>query len=75
MFALPLYRILKSECDVLHFGKKSMPKLADLMKRHLHVNEEVAITLDWSGYDLSVPGWLIRHGFHILKQMLDFSRL
>lgn len=32
------------------------------------------LNLDWSGFDATVPAWLIRDAFDILKRQLDFTR-
>jgi hypothetical protein len=48
----------------------------DDMTRQLHnVNNTVIAGLDWSGFDTTVPAWLIRDAFSVLKLSFRFDQI
>jgi hypothetical protein len=70
-WALPYMDWLETR-DEVHFGHHSMQKLALRMST---LDPDLAdITLDWSGFDTTVPTFLIEMAFGIVKEAFDFTK-
>lgn len=73
MFAAPLiraYTASRSHYGLwLNFAKGDMRGL--MASRH---KRNVWLGADWDGFDATVPAWLIRDSFSILRSYMDFSR-
>jgi len=71
-WAIPYYGFLENEVDAVHFGEGSMIRLAkQLMSGLAGHDDAVEVTLDWSGFDASVPNFLIDDAFSILASAFD----
>jgi hypothetical protein len=71
-WAIPYYKHLEENVPAVHFGQGSMQKLAKMMVSGLATHDECTeITLDWSGYDGSVPNFLIDDAFDIIFGSFD----
>lgn len=73
VFAMPLIQAYKSQRKSyaiwLQYSKGGMKYLCSLRKKHAKW-----LGLDWSAYDSTIPPWLIRDAFGILREQFDFSQ-
>jgi len=71
-WALPYYSHLEQNVPEVHFGEGSMQNLAKhLMSGIANHDNAVEVTLDWSGFDTSVPNFLIDDAFDIIFSSFD----
>lgn len=42
---------------------------------HTNLKGKVAISFDFSGFDRTVPAWLIKDVFTIIENHIDFSKM
>jgi hypothetical protein len=71
-WALPYYSFLEEQVPEIHFGEQSMIRLAKhLMSGLANHDDAVEVTLDWSGFDSSVPNFLIDDAFDIIFDSFD----
>jgi len=61
----------------MHFGAQAMPRLSKLLNMNLEhgSHSRTAITLDWKGFDYSIPAFLIKDAADILVRSIDFTRM
>jgi len=71
-WALPYYKFLEEEVPAVHFGEGAMQRLAKMMMSDVASHSECAeVTLGWSGFDSSVPNFMIDDAFSILFDAFD----
>jgi len=71
-WAIPYYEFLEQEVPAVHFGEGAMQRLAKMMMSDVASHSEsTEVTLDWSGFDGSVPNFMIDDAFDILFGAFD----
>jgi len=71
-WAIPYYKFLEEEVPTVHFGENSMQRLAkNLVSGLANESECTEVTLDWSGFDSSVPNFMIDDAFDIIFKSFD----
>lgn len=50
-----------------------MPRLNEILNIDISDRDLIAYTFDWSGFDYSIPSWLINEAFDILEELIDFD--
>jgi len=71
-WAIPYYQFLEEEVPTVHFGEGSMQRLAKQLVSDIASHSEcVEATLDWSGFDSSVPNHMIDDAFNIVFNSFD----
>lgn len=75
LWGLPYSDFLKNQVDIIHFGEKSMQKLASHFMKNLdgHTDKK-EITLDISEFDKHIPTWLISDAFDILWNSFEQNK-
>uniref|UniRef100_A0AAU8J5J1 RNA-dependent RNA polymerase n=1 Tax=Nigrospora oryzae partitivirus 2 TaxID=3231912 RepID=A0AAU8J5J1_9VIRU len=71
-WALPYYKFLEEEVPTVHFGEGAMQSLAKTLVAGLATESECTeVTLDWSGFDSSVPNFMSEDAFDIIFNSFD----
>jgi hypothetical protein len=71
-FAVPIVNLFEFHESPIFHGKtmlKELPGFIDSM----FINDGQAVVVDWSGFDATLPPWLIQIAFKIVRQNLELS--
>lgn len=59
----------------MHFGADAMPRLHDILNFDITKNNLKTLSMDWSEFDTTIPAFLVKEAFSLLKRSIDFSKL
>lgn len=73
MFAMPLIHSYLEKYGTYGIWIKYAKDHARVLKRKRTSKRHQWLGLDWNGFDATIPAWLIKDAFQILRSNLDFS--